>query len=93
MAFDKNKDKVTWEKTIEVKDYDLKVALHSYDSNVPKLQISRLHAREGEAKKTDPVFCKLGRLTEAELEALIPKLKEALIIIQHRVKDAYREDL
>ena len=74
MPYDVELDECLFSKAHETETDRLTVGIYSYNQGAKKLQISRERSgAEGVFK-----FAKLGRLTKAELEALLPILQEAL---------------
>jgi hypothetical protein len=73
-GFNKELDKALFTKSVDVGDNKLTVAVMSYNGKEGKLQISRekLDARTGAM-----MFMKLGRVTKAELVAILPLIQEA----------------
>lgn len=72
MAYEKEKDKTLWEKSVEVGRYTFDVKVKRYDKGKPKIDWSRKTTDGGEDK-----YLKFGRTTVEEAEALIPVIKEA----------------
>ena len=72
-AFNHELDEKIWSKQVAVSN--VVVSVHRYAGGVPKVQITRSNfKREAWVMPSR----KLGRMTRAELEALIPVLQEAL---------------
>ncbi len=70
MVYDKELDKCLWTKKAIVGNFTFEVSVMQYSEGVPKVQITR-RINEGDR------WAKLGRLTQEELEAILPMLKEA----------------
>jgi len=75
MAFDKSLDKELFSETIEFEATKLTVSVFSYNSGVPKLQISRENRNMNSG---DFSFAKLGRMTKEEAEKVQPLITKAL---------------
>jgi predicted transcriptional regulator len=74
MAYDAKLDKSLFSKPETIELDQLTVSVYSYNNGPKKLQISRnCPDNQGELK-----FAKLGRMTKAEVEAILPLIKEAL---------------
>jgi hypothetical protein len=74
MPYNPDLDKVLFSKAWEGEMDKLTVSVFSYNQGQKKLQISRnSRDKEGEYR-----FAKLGRMTKAEVEAIIPFIQEAL---------------
>ena len=72
-GFDKNLDKELFSESVPFDKCVITVAVFSYNNGTPKLQISRQNKNaEGELS-----FAKLGRMTKAEVEAVLPLMKKA----------------
>jgi predicted transcriptional regulator len=74
MPYDAKLDKQLFSKFIEDEDDKLTVSVYSYNNGAKKLQISR----ESKDAEGNLRFAKMGRLTKAELQAILPFLQEAL---------------
>ena len=74
MPYDAKLDKQLFTKFIEDEDDKLTVSVYSYNNGAKKLQISR----ESKDAEGNLRFAKMGRLTKAELQAILPFLQEAL---------------
>ena len=74
MAFDKSFYKELFGETAEFETTRLRVSVFSYNDGTPKLQISRENRNMDSG---DWTFAKMGRLTKAELEAIIPFIERA----------------
>ncbi len=74
MPYDANLDKKVFYETKEFDGTRVTVGVFSYNNGEKKLQLSRENAGpEGEWR-----FAKLGRITKAETEAILPLVQEAL---------------
>ena len=76
MAYDPVKDKQIFTKSWENEDEDVRitVSIYSYNDGDGKLQISREKANaDGEY-----MFAKLGRMTQEEIENVLPLIQEAM---------------
>ena len=72
-GFNKSLDKELFSESVEIGLSKITVAVFSYNSGTPKLQISRqTRDIEGEYQ-----FAKLGRLIKEEVEAIIPFIEKA----------------
>ncbi len=74
MPYDAKLDKQLFSKFIETDDDKLTVSVYSYNNGAKKLQISR----ENKDQEGNLRFAKMGRLTKAELQAILPFLQEAI---------------
>lgn len=74
MPYDAKLDKQLFSKFIEDEDDKLTVSVYSYNNGAKKLQISR----ESKDQEGNLRFAKMGRLTKAELQAILPFLQEAI---------------
>ncbi|MCX5710043.1 MAG: hypothetical protein NT088_04880 [Candidatus Omnitrophica bacterium] len=74
MPYDASLDEQLFSKTWDSDTGKIIVSVYSYNNGAKKLQITReLQGREGQ-----PSFAKLGRLTKAEAEGILPLIQEAL---------------
>lgn len=74
MPYDADLDVCLFSKPWEDEDGRLTVSIYSYNQGRKKLQINRENRNaQGEFR-----FAKLGRLTKAEAEAILPLIQEAL---------------
>ena len=74
MPYDSSLDAKLFSKTWETEEVRLVVSVFSYNGGIKKVQISRENKdAEGEYR-----FSKLGRLTQEELQGILPLLQEAL---------------
>ena len=74
MPYDKSLDVELFK---EIKDFDdtrITVAVYSYNGGEKKLQITR----ENKIQDEEWQFTKLGRLNRAEIENILPVIKEAM---------------
>lgn len=74
MPYDASLDEKLFSKSWEGEGTRVTVSVYSYNKGTKKLQISRENY-DGEG---NPRFAKLGRLTQGELQAILPFLQEAL---------------
>ena len=79
MAYEKSLDKELFSEEVRFDKVKLKVGVYSYDGAESKVQISRMIFDE---EMNGFKFLKLGRLTKAELELLLPVLDKARNIIK-----------
>lgn len=74
MPYDKNLDVCLAKKVWETDEDRITVSVYSYNGGVKKMQISRENKNaDGEYR-----FAKLGRLTKAEAEAVMPLMQEVV---------------
>ena len=74
MPYDSNLDKQLFTKAFESEMGKIVVSVYSYNNGQKKLQLTRENASsEGEVR-----FAKLGRLTKAEAQGVLPLMQEAL---------------
>ncbi|KKN44344.1 hypothetical protein LCGC14_0694460 [marine sediment metagenome] len=78
MAYEKDKDKVLFEKTADCGMFNIIVAVYSYNEGEKKVQISRQRLQD----KGEPQFAKLGRMSLGELDEVMPLVKEAMDFIK-----------
>ena len=77
-GYDSNLDQKLFSKAWEQDGVRLTVSVFSYNKGTQKLQVSRENVdEEGNAR-----FSKLGRMTQGELEGVLPYMKEALEFMQ-----------
>jgi len=74
MPYDRTLDESLFSKTWEDDSERLTVSIFSYNQGTKKLQI----ARENKNASGEFRFAKLGRMTKAEVEAVLPLIKEAV---------------
>ncbi|HQJ16166.1 MAG TPA: hypothetical protein PLJ26_06750 [Candidatus Omnitrophota bacterium] len=74
MKFDSNLDEKLFSKELESDGVKIVVSVHSYNNGAKKLQLVR-ETRDSEGNWR---FGKLGRLTKAEVEGILPLINEAL---------------
>ena len=76
MAYDQDKDKQLFSKSIETEEDEMKltVSVYSYNDGPGKLQISR----EKSNADGEWMFCKLGRMLKNEVKAILPLIEEAM---------------
>ena len=74
MKFDSNLDEKLFGKDLENDGVKIVVSVHSYNNGQKKLQLVR-ETRDAEGNWR---FGKLGRLTKAEVEGILPLIQEAL---------------
>ncbi|MBI2447198.1 MAG: hypothetical protein HYV48_01510 [Candidatus Omnitrophica bacterium] len=72
-GFNKSLDKELFAESVEIGLSKITVAVYSYNSGTPKLQISR-QSRDMEGEYQ---FSKLGRLIKEEVEAILPFIEKA----------------
>ncbi len=75
MAFNKELDKELFSETVDFETTKITVAVFSYNSGTPKLQISRENLNTNDGTYA---FAKLGRMTKDEAEAILPLMQKAL---------------
>jgi len=74
MPYDASLDEQLFSKAWDSDSGKIIVSVYSYNNGAKKLQITReIQGREGQ-----PSFAKLGRLTKAEAEGILPLIQEAL---------------
>ena len=73
MAYENEKDVVSFEEAVECGDCTLGVSVHTYNGGEAKLQLNRTMKN----KAGEQVFRKLGRLTLPEFGAISPMLNNA----------------
>ncbi|PIN80079.1 hypothetical protein COV13_04115 [Candidatus Woesearchaeota archaeon CG10_big_fil_rev_8_21_14_0_10_32_9] len=74
MAFDKSLDKEIFGETAEFEMTRIRVAVFSYNSGQPKLQLSRENRNQ---ESNEWVFSKLGRMNKDEVAAVLPLMEKA----------------
>ena len=74
MPYDSSLDKQLFTKSYDSGNGKITVSVHSYNNGAKKLQI----IRENQDDEGNTRFAKLGRLTKAELEGILPFLQEAV---------------
>jgi hypothetical protein len=74
MPYDSSLDQQIFSKTYETEIGKIVVSVYSYNNGARKLQLSR----ENKDAEGNPRFAKLGRLSKAELEGIMPLINEAL---------------
>jgi hypothetical protein len=74
MPYDANLDKQMFTKAIETDDGRVTVSVYTYNNGPLKMQI----VRENKDPEGAFRFAKLGRLTKAEIEELLPIINEAI---------------
>ncbi len=74
MPYDSSLDKCLFSKSHEDDAGRLSISVYSYNNGAKKLQI----VRENKDPQGNLRFAKLGRMTKAEVEAIIPFIQEAL---------------
>ncbi|MBI2572387.1 hypothetical protein HYV86_00865 [Candidatus Woesearchaeota archaeon] len=72
-AFDKSMDKEIFSASFDSDKSKITVAVFSYNNGQPKLQLSR----ENKGTNGEMAFAKLGRLTRAEVEKILPLMEKA----------------
>jgi len=74
MPYDKSLDKNLFSEVCDFETTRVTVGVFQYNNGEKKLQLSRENSNEaGEWK-----FAKLGRMTKPEVEAVIPKMQQAI---------------
>ena len=74
MPYDSSLDKQLFTKAFESELGKIVVSVYSYNNGQKKLQLTRENSSsEGEVR-----FAKLGRLTKAEAQGVLPLMQEAL---------------
>ena len=73
MPYDPNLDVKKFSEEVEFDNTKVIVSVHSYNEGIAKLQLSR----ENKDEEGNSKFSKLGRLTKAEVEAIIPLMQKA----------------
>jgi hypothetical protein len=74
MPYDSSLDQQLFTKPYETETGKIVVSVYSYNNGPRKLQLSR----ENKDAEGNPRFAKLGRLSKAELEGILPLINEAL---------------
>ena len=74
MPYDSSLDQQLFTKTHETEIGKIVVSVYSYNNGPRKLQLSR----ENKDAEGNPRFAKLGRLSKAELEGILPLISEAI---------------
>ncbi|MDD2703038.1 MAG: hypothetical protein PHC33_03425 [Candidatus Omnitrophica bacterium] len=74
MPYDSSLDQQIFTKPYETETGKIVVSVYSYNNGPRKLQLSR----ENKDAEGNPRFAKLGRLSKAELEGILPLINEAL---------------
>ncbi|HNQ51058.1 MAG: hypothetical protein PHS64_03410 [Candidatus Omnitrophica bacterium] len=74
MKFDSSLDETLFSKELESDGVKIVVSVHSYNNGAKKLQLVR-ETRDAEGNWR---FGKLGRLTKAEVEGILPLINESL---------------
>ena len=74
MPYDKSLDAELFKKVQDFGDTRVSVAVYSYNGGEKKLQITR----ENKIQDEEWQFTKLGRLSKAEIEGILPAIKEAM---------------
>ena len=74
MPYDVSLDAETFSRFWQNDTGKIVVSVHSYNNGPKKLQITR----ELEDKQGRATFAKLGRLSKAELEGILPIIQEAM---------------
>ncbi|MEW5896424.1 MAG: hypothetical protein AB1668_01920 [Nanoarchaeota archaeon] len=71
--FDKSLDEELFSESVDFERSKITVAVFSYNKGTPKLQISR----ENKSANGEYIFAKLGRMSKAEVEAVLPLIEKA----------------
>jgi len=74
MPYDASLDEETFKETKEFEDTRITVGVFSYNGGEKKLQVSRENRGQNEAWR----FSKLGRMTKAEAQEIIPVMMKAV---------------
>lgn len=74
MKFDSSLDETLFSKELEGDGVKIVVSVHSYNNGQKKLQL----VRETKDAEGNWRFGKLGRLTKAEVEGILPMINEAM---------------
>ena len=74
MPYDKNLDKNTFSEIVDFTNTRITVGVFSYNNGEKKLQITR----ENKNAQDEWLFSKLGRMTKAETQAVLPLAQKAL---------------
>lgn len=83
--FDPNLDNVLFEQEVECTlNSNIIVKVVSYNDGEPKLQLSRKNFSE---QWTEPRFAKLGRLSFAELNKIMPVICEGIKTMGNNIKE------
>lgn len=77
-GFDRSLDKNLFSETIEFENTRVIVGVFQYNEGQKKLQLSRENKNAEEEWK----FAKLGRLTKAEAEKVIPVMQKAMDVME-----------
>ena len=72
-GFDKSLDKELFSQVIDFDKSRITVSVFAYNKGTPKLQLSR----ENKSSDGEYTFAKLGRLTNDELEKILPLMEKA----------------
>jgi len=73
VGFDKSLDKELFSESVDFERGRITVAVFSYNEGEPKLQITR----ENKNAAGEFTFTKLGRISKAELEVVLPAIEKA----------------
>jgi hypothetical protein len=74
MPYDSSLDAQLFAKALDTEDGRITVSVYSYNNGVKKLQI----VRENKDPEGNMRFAKMGRLTKAEIEGIMPFIQEAI---------------
>lgn len=74
MPYDSNLDMQLFAKSFDLEDGRITVSVYSYNNGAKKLQI----VRENRDPEGNLRFAKMGRLTKAEIEGILPMIQEAI---------------
>jgi hypothetical protein len=74
MPYDSSLDEQLFAKTLDAEDGRITVSVYSYNNGAKKLQI----VRENKDPEGNFRFAKMGRLTKAEVEGILPFIQEAI---------------
>ena len=83
MAFDKNLDEKLFSEVAEFETSRLTVGVFSYNGGEKKLQISR----ENRNQDGEWNFAKAGRMFTDEVEAVLPLIEKALVVMKEEKKE------
>jgi hypothetical protein len=74
MPYDSSLDEQLFAKSFDTEEGRITVSVYSYNNGAKKLQI----VRENKDPEGNLRFAKMGRLTKAEIEGILPFIQEAI---------------
>jgi len=77
MPYNSSLDQKHFSKSFEKEDGRITVSLYSYRNGPKKLQLTR----EMKDKEGNFSYVKLGRLSKEEIQAILPLINEALVVM------------